>query len=207
MVEAEGYLSYYNYYDNQIYTIGKGPSKTTVTAPSLGVTTSTPVTISGTITDICSGSQQDAVAANFPTGLPCVSDASMSGWMEYVYMQKPCPTNVTGVPISIDVLDSNGNYRNIGKTTSDGSGTFAFTWTPDITGDFTVIANFAGSESYYPSNAEAHFNAAAPAATASPYPTVSLESTQTYVLGIGIAMIIAIAVVGVILFLAIRKRP
>ena len=67
-----------NAYDNQIYAYGMGPSKTTVTAPDVGVTTATPVTITGTVMDISAGSQQNAVAANFPNGLPCVSDASMS---------------------------------------------------------------------------------------------------------------------------------
>ena len=71
--------------------------------------------------------------------------------MEYVYMQQPCPTDVTGVPVDISVLDSNGNYRSIGSTTSDGSGKFALTWTPDIPGDFTIVAAFAGSKSYYSS--------------------------------------------------------
>ena len=96
-----------------------GPSKTTVTAPNIGVTTSTPITITGTVTDISAGSQQDAVAANFPNGLPCVSDASMTQFMEAVYMQQPMPTNITGVPVTLYVLDSNNNYRSIGTTTSN----------------------------------------------------------------------------------------
>ena len=41
--------------------------------------------ISGTVTDVSAGASQEAVAANFPNGLPCVSDASMTQWMEYVY--------------------------------------------------------------------------------------------------------------------------
>jgi hypothetical protein len=133
----------------------------------------------------------------------------MTQWMEYVYQQQPCPTNVTGVPVSIDVLDSNGNYRNIGTANSDGSGTFAFTWTPDIPGDFTVVANFAGSESYYPSNAEAHFTATAPAPTAAPTasPQSNLATTtdlMIYMAVVAIAIIIAIAIVG---FLILRKHP
>ena len=72
---ADGILTLPNAYDNQIYAFGKGPSQTTVTAPLVGVTTSTPVTITGSVTDISAGSQQTAVAANFPNGLPCVSDA------------------------------------------------------------------------------------------------------------------------------------
>ena len=71
---------------------------------------------------------------DFPNGVPAVSDASMSSWMEYVYMQKPKPTNATGVPVTLSVIDSNGNYRHIGTTTSDASGMFGFTWTPDISG-------------------------------------------------------------------------
>jgi outer membrane protein assembly factor BamB len=200
---ADGTLITVNDYDNQIYAYGMGPSKTTAAAESFG----TSIVISGTVTDLSAGSQQNAVAANFPNGLPCVSDASMSQFMEAVYEQQPMPTNVTGVPVSIDVLDSNGNYRNIGTATSDGSGTFAFTWTPDIPGDFTVIATFAGSESYYPSNAETHFNAAMPAPTASPYPTVNLPPTEMYIVGGVVAIIIAIAIVGVVLLMAIRKRP
>jgi hypothetical protein len=52
--------------------------------------------------------------------------------MEYVYMQQPMPLDVTGVPVTISVLDANGNYRQIGTATSDGSGMFTLTWTPAI---------------------------------------------------------------------------
>ena len=48
---------------------------------------------------------------DFPQGVPCVADSSMSDWMEYVYMQQPMPANVTGVPVVLSVLDSNNNYR------------------------------------------------------------------------------------------------
>ena len=53
--------------------------------------------IKGTVTDISAGTKQDQQAARFPNGVPAVSDESQSAWMEYVYMQKPRPTNVTGV--------------------------------------------------------------------------------------------------------------
>jgi len=205
---VDGVMTVLNAYDNQLYSYGKGPSAMTVAAPSVGVTTATPVTISGTVTDISAGTQQQAQAANFPYGVPAVSDASMTGWMEYVYMQQPCPANVIGVPVSIDVFDSNGNYRNIGTATSDGSGTFAFTWTPDIPGDFTVIATFAGSESYYPSNAETHFYAsAAPTVAPTATPQSNLVTTadlMTYIAVAAIAIIIAIAIATVLM---LRKRP
>ena len=64
--------------------------------------------------------------------------------------------NTVGVPVTISVLDSNFNYRTIGTTTSDLYGSFGLTWTPDIPGDFTVIANFAGSNSYWPSSASTY---------------------------------------------------
>jgi hypothetical protein len=204
---AGGIIVAPNLLDGQIYAFGKGPSAMTVTAPDVGVTTSTPVTITGTVMDVSAGTQQTAVAANFPNGLPCVSDASQSAWMEYAYEQQPKPTNATGVPVSIDVIDSNGNYRNIGTTTSDASGTFGFTWTPDITGSYTVIASFAGSGSYYGSSAQTYFYASAPAPTASPYPTVSLSATGTAIAEAAAAIIVVVVIVGALIILMQRKRP
>ena len=118
-IVADGEYVNHNMYDNQIYAFGQGPSKTTVTAPNIGATTATPIMITGTVTDISAGTKQNQQAADFPNGVPCVSDASQSQWMEYVYMQKPKPTNVTGVPVTLSVIDSNGNYRSIGTTTTD----------------------------------------------------------------------------------------
>ena len=206
---ADGVMTAFNSYDNQIYAYGMGPTKITVTAPSVGVTTATPITISGTVIDISAGSKQEAQAANFPNGLPCVSDDSMTPWMEYVYMQQPCPTDVTGVPITLFVLDSNGNYRGIGTATSDASGLFSLTWTPDISGDYTVYAVFAGSESYYGSSAEAAFHASGAAPTAQPTaaPQTNLATTTDIMMYIAvgvIAIIIAIAIVGLLL---LRKKP
>ncbi len=197
-----------NGYDNQIYAFGKGPSATTVSAPSVGVTTATPITITGTVTDVSPGAEQDAVARNFPNGLPCVNDASQSRFMETVYQQQPLPQNTTGVPVTISVLDANNNYRTIGTATSNVYGTYSLTWTPDIPGDFTVIASFAGSNSYYASSAATAFYASAPAATSAPTVTAqaNLATTtdlMTYILGVGIAIIVAIAIVGVLI---LRKR-
>ncbi len=203
---ADGYLTAYNAYDNQLYCFGMGPSKTTVTAPDIGVTISTPVTITGTVTDISAGSQQNAVAANFPNGLPCVSDASMSQFMEAVYMQQPMPTNVIGVPVTISVTDVNHNTYAIGTTTTNANGFYSFTWTPIIAGNFTVTATFAGTQSYYGSSANAAFYASsAPAPTASP-PT-GLASTSTVELGIVAIAIIIIIIGAVIVLLLLRKRP
>jgi hypothetical protein len=205
---ADGYLVSYNAEDNNMYVFGKGPSAMTVNAPAVGVTTATPITISGTVIDISGGTRQEAKAANFPNGVPCVSDASQSAWMEYVYMQQPCPESVTGVPVDISVLDSNGNYRSIGSTTSDGSGTFALTWTPDISGDYTVVASFAGSESYYPSNAETHFTASDTAPTPAPTQAPTQSAADMYfvpaVAGIIVSIIIGFTLLALLL---LKKRP
>jgi len=206
---AYGVMTTFNSYDGQIYAYSQGPSKTTVCVPSVGVTTKTPITISGTVTDISAGASQSAVAKNFPNGLPCVSDASMSGLMEAAYEQQPLPSNLTGVPVNIYVLDSNNNYRSIGTTTSDASGTYGLTWTPDIAGNYTVYAVFAGSHGYYPSSATAYMYAGEPPATAAPTATpignVATQSTLEY---LGIAIIIVIIIIGAVLALLVtRKHP
>jgi hypothetical protein len=206
---SDGIMTTLNAYDNQIYAWGVGPSKTTVTAPDVGVTTSTPVTITGTVTDLSTGSQQTSIAANFPNGLPCVSDASMTQFMEAVYEQQPMPTNVTGVPVTLAVLDSNNNYRTIGTTTTDASGSFGFTWKPDIAGNYTVYATFAGTGSYYGSSAEAHIYASSPAATAAPTatPLSGLASNTTVMYAVVAMIIVFIVGIAIVAVLVTRKHP
>ena len=119
---ADGTLVYYNYYDNQIYAVAKGPSQTTVTASPKVSTFGDKVLVEGMVTDISVGTQQTEQAARFPNGVAAVSDASQAAWMEYVYMKQPAPTNATGVEVTISVVDPNGNYYNVGTTTSDTSG-------------------------------------------------------------------------------------
>ena len=65
---AYGVMTTFNAYDGQVYAYAQGPSKTTVNVPLTGITTCTPITISGTVTDISAGASQPAVAANFPNG-------------------------------------------------------------------------------------------------------------------------------------------
>jgi hypothetical protein len=205
---AYGIMTILNAYDNQIYAYGMGPSKTTVSAPQVGVTTATPVTITGSVTDVSAGASQEAVAANFPNGLPCVSDASMSQFMEAVYEQQPMPTNLTGVPVTLTETDVNHNTYVIGTTTTDSSGTFAYNWTPPIPGNYTIVATFGGSAAYYGSSAETHLYASPPPPTPAPTATpVSMASTQSYIMGIGIVVIVVIIIVGAVIMLMLRKRP
>jgi outer membrane protein assembly factor BamB len=191
---ADGYVTASNSYDGYMYVFGKGKSATTVTAPDTAVTLGDSVVIRGTVTDQSPGQP----------GTACVSDESMSAWMEYLHMQKPMPSNATGVEVQLDVLDSNNNYYTIGTVTTDLSGSFGFAYEPEIPGFFKVIATFAGSESYGSSYAITYFNVEeAPAATPAPTPTPA-PMTDTYITGFGIAIIVAIAIVGILLF---RKRP
>lgn len=203
---ADGFFVYYNYYDNQVYCIGKGPSKTTVSAPNLAASQGQSVIISGSVTDISTGITQDEQAARFPNGVPAVSDDSMSDWMEYVYMDQPKPTNATGVPVEIFVVDSNGNYRSIGTAITDTTGFYSLQWTPDIAGKYTVYAMFTGSESYWPSQASAAFAVdEAPAATAAPTQAPATTVEQYFLPSVA-AIIIAIIVIGVVIILLIRKK-
>ena len=82
---------------------------------------------------------------------------------------------------------------------------FSISWRPDIAGDYRVIRNIRGSQSYYGTYAETSFAADAAATTAPTTQPVDLGTTQMYVLGIGAAIIVVIAIVGALL-MTIRKR-
>ncbi len=204
---AYGVMTTFNSYDGQVYAYAQGPSKITISAPQIGVTTKTPITITGTITDVSPGASQSAVAKNFPNGLPCVSDASMSGLMEAAYEQQPLPSNLTGVPINVYVLDSNNNYRSIGTTTSNALGDWGLTWTPDISGNYTVYAVFAGTHGYYPTSTSTMFYAGLPPTSATPAPTAAtnLASNSTVEYGI-VAIIIVIVIIGAVLALLVTRK-
>ena len=204
---ADGYFVFLNCYDMQLYCVGKGPSDITIEAPSAAITQGSSIVIRGTVTDIAAGTKQNEQDARFPDGVPAVSDASQGEWMQYVYMQKPRPTNATGVPVTLSVLDANGNYREIGNTTSDADGFYSFQWTPDISGKYTVYASFGGSESYWSSHAITAFAVDASAPTPSPYPEITMPQTETYIIGAALAIIIVVVIVGALILLALRKRP
>jgi hypothetical protein len=203
---ADGTMIWMNGYDNQIYAYDKGPSKTTVSAPQAGIPQGSSLIISGRVTDESPGTKSTLLTSRFPNGVPAVSDASQSAWMEYLYQMQPMPTDVVGVDVTIDVIDTNGNFRNIGTATSDASGFYSLEWEPDIYGKFTVIATFAGSGAYFASYDEAAFVVdQAPDPTPGPDPTPA-PMTDTYVLGMGAAALIAIIVIGLVIILLVRKR-
>ena len=193
-----------NYYDNQIYCYGKGPSATTVTASPSIIAKGDSVLIKGTVIDTAAGTKQLEQAARFPNGVPAISDADMSAWMEYVYMQQPIPADATGVEVSLDAVDPNGNFIHIGETTSDMSGTFSYIWTPEIEGKYSVMATFVGSKSYYASFAETAIGVGPapeePVTPATPEGVQedidrSINSLTPMFLGIIVAVVVAIVLV------------
>ncbi|MCW3984219.1 MAG: PQQ-binding-like beta-propeller repeat protein [Candidatus Bathyarchaeota archaeon] len=205
---ADGYATWFNGLDNQIYSVGRGPSAMTVSAPNLAAQAGQKVVIRGTVTDISAGTTQSEQAARFPNGVPVASDASMKDWMGYVYQQKPCPTSFTGVEVTINVLDANGNYRSIGTTTTDAYGVYSLSWLPDIPGDYRVIATFAGTKGYWPSSAETSFTVSEPEPSATPIATPEPTAADLYFVPAIVGLFVAIIVVGLLLaLLLLRKRP
>jgi hypothetical protein len=201
---AEGFTVFYNSYSQQIYTLGRGPSATTVSIQNDVTTYGNTVLAKGSVTDVSAGTMQDEQAARFPNGVPAVSDASMTAWMEYIYQQKPRPTDTVGVEVIVSVLDPNNNCYEVGRAMSDANGMFSCTFTPLVPGNYTVFATFAGSKGYWPSSAEtALFVEESPASTPAPTPTPA-PMTDTYVLSIGSAILIAVIIGFVVLIF--RKR-
>ena len=202
---ADGFATWFNGYDNQIYVVGRGPSKTTVDTTKASIEFGRSLVITGSVTDISSGTTQDEQSVRFPNGIPVSSDASMREWMGYVYQQKPLPANATGVAVSLDVVDANGNSRNIGVTTTDMNGQFSYQWTPDIAGKYTVYASFAGTNGYWPSSSETSFAVDEVAPPPTQIPTTNTSTDPLYFIASTIAIIIAIAIATVLIIT--RRRP
>ncbi len=193
---AEGTLFATNTYDGGSYAFAKGQTTTTISVSSEILSQGNSILIKGSVMDM-SPAQPNT---------PAVSDVSMSGWMEYLHMQQPKPTNTTGVPVTISVVDSNGNYRIIGNATTDINGNFNYMWTPDITGTYTIVASFGGSESYYSSYAETSFGVTETPATPTPILTPVQSMADLYFIPAVISIIVAIFVADAVIILALRKR-
>ena len=147
-----------NGYNNQIYSIGKGPSATTIQAPQTAITAGSKViVIQGTVMDTSAGTkQEDQEAADFPNGVPVASDSSMMAWMGYVYQQQSEPTNFTGVTVTLTAIDPNGNFITLGNATTDANGLYHYAWqAPQIFQANTLVtATFAGTNGYWETSKE-----------------------------------------------------
>jgi hypothetical protein len=200
---ADGYAIALNAYDCQIYAFSKGPTATTAQTPLAAISKGQSLIVQGSVTDISPGTAESDIALRFPNGVPAVSDASQTAWMEYVYMQNPKPSS-SGVPVSIVVKDPSGNYKTATATT-DNTGTYSLQITPDMTsvvGKYTVIATFAGSNSYWGSNAESTFVVDGAGATAA----TQQNNVDTYFLPAVIAIIVVVIIIGVLIMMMLRKR-
>ncbi len=210
VIISDSRILYLDNHDNQIYCLGRGPSATTVSAPQLAPILGAPVTITGTVTDQ-SPSGRHNINGDLDTalkGTPAIGDASMDAWMEYMFHDRPKPTNATGVPVTLTAIDPNGNLVNIGNTTSDSSGNYGLSYTPEVPGIYQIVATFAGSNSYGPSSSTTYLTVANEPTTSTPAPTTLTQSAaDMYIVPGIVAIIVVIIIVGIANILLLRKRP
>ena len=188
-----------------MYSVGRGPSATTVSIQNDVITHGDTVLLKGTVMDIAAGTKQNGQAARFPNGVPAISDDDMTEWMEYLYMQQEMPMNAKGVKVTLDAFDENGNHIPIGSATSDMSGLYSIMWTPETEGKYTIIATFEGSKSYYSSYAETAIGVD-PAPTepeTEPETEEPLFTTAELAILAAVVILIIIALIGILI---LRKR-
>jgi hypothetical protein len=193
---ADGYLVTASSYDGYMYVLGKGPSKTTVTAPDTQVPKDTTVLIKGSVLDMSPAQP----------GTPAVADESMDTWMDYLQLQMPVDSiyhneTIKGVDVLLVAVDSNNNPTTIGTATSDSSGNFAMEWTPTLQSKYTLTAIFSGSDSYGSSTATTALSVG-PAVQAPPTVEVPTPIDYTWtILGAAIAIIIVVILVGLLIMM------
>jgi hypothetical protein len=203
---GDSIIAFMDTYEQRMYAVGKGPSQTSVTASPKVSMQGSSVLVEGSVTDISPGTQDYAITARFPNGVPAISDANQSQWMKYVYMQFERPTDVTGVQVSLDTVDPNGNYVHIGNVTSDENGAYSCQWMPEVPGKYIVIASFHGTDSYYGSIAETAIVVDCPAATPTPSPAPTTTVSEQYFVPATTGLFVAIIVLGVLMVILTRKR-
>ena len=178
-VVADGICTAINTYDGQVYAFGKGPSATTVEAPLTGVAQGSSVIIRGTVTDQSAGAKAK-IEEGFFNSIPAISDANQAAWMEYLYMQKPCPDTATGVPVKLFATAPDGATTELATVTSNADGMFYYAWKPQQTGAYVITAVFEGSNSYGPSSATTAvvIDPAAAQPTQTPTPSETIAPTE-----------------------------
>jgi outer membrane protein assembly factor BamB len=208
-IMGDGRLLVVDAHDEMIYCFGRGPSATTVSAPQIIPALGAGMMITGTVTDQSPYGHRD-INGNIDRalkGTPAIADASMDAWMEYMFHQRPKPTNAFGVDVSLVAIDPNGNYIPIGTTTSDSNGNYGIKYTPEVPGTYQILATFAGSNAYGPSSASTYLAVGDAAAT--PVPTAEpVQSTADayFVPAIAGLFVLIIVVAIVLALLMLRKK-
>ncbi len=142
---ADGLLFAEDGYTGNLIAFGKGPT-------AVEVSVAQPQIINGSYTWI-TGRVTDESPAQAGTGV--VSDASMQEWMAYLHADMPEPASVTGVPVKLVAVGTDGTEIDLGTVTADGQGYFKAKWTPQNKEDtYTITATFEGSESYWDSSGQ-----------------------------------------------------
>jgi len=70
--------------------------------------------------------------------------------------------------VTLQCIRFKQHYREIGQATTDASGTYQITWTPDISAHTQSMASFAGTNGYWPSSAETAFTVMEPSTATQP---------------------------------------
>ena len=100
---------------------------------------------------------------------------------------------ITGVPLTLTAIGSDGSVIEIGTTTTEEYyGTFGLKWTPPEEGTYKIIASFEGDDSYGSSGA-ATYVSVGPA----PSPRGTIEPLVESLISTEVAIIAAVAVVAV----------
>jgi hypothetical protein len=133
--------------------------------------------------------------------------------MEHIHMQMPITgvwgnETITGVPVTLTAIAADGTVTNIGTTTTNGYyGNFAYTWTPPKEGIYTIMASYAGDDSYGSSSAATSVSIGPAPATPAPAVTQAPATDYTPTLtGILAAVVVAIIVSVIALAVVIRKH-
>ncbi|MFB3888680.1 MAG: hypothetical protein ACE14S_04250 [Candidatus Bathyarchaeia archaeon] len=167
---ADGYYTWLNLNDMQIYCIGPGPSSTSVTAAPAVVSKGGSVEITGTVLDQSPNPKLKGTA--------CIADADQGPWMEYMVQSSRAQPYVNGIPVQLTAIDKAGVAHDLGTVTSDSTGLFHKLWAPPAEGEYVIYANFAGTDSYGPSTASCAIGVtSAPAASPTPPPVTSPPPT------------------------------
>lgn len=201
---ADGILVYLNLYDSQIYAVGKGPSATTVSVQNDVVPKGSTILLKGSVADRSKGTR---AGVNVAKGTPAVSDEYMGKWMEYLYMQKPLPSEVKGVEVKLYAKYPDGSIQYIGSAVTDpyNDGLYALAWVPPTEGTYTITAVFSGSESYWPSQGATVIHVtSAPEPAPTPASPEQVQNVQSLIEAYGpqVTALTILVVVAIILSIA-----